>query len=148
MGNGFDLQRRLSYCSPAWVWAGWCWPVDQSFRSGPDLLPRQRRHRLLEGAGEVGDVMEGFVRDRLGDEAGVAGRATDDDDPGVVVLHRQPSIVLGPADLTDVPGFQHPAAGDAARARDGATAIGIGLPHVDHVHNTAKGEDVTKAGGF
>ena len=54
-------------------------------------LAFQRRVCFLEGAGEIRNVVKCLVGDGLGDEVSIACGAAYDDDPRIVVEHRQPA---------------------------------------------------------
>jgi hypothetical protein len=66
----------------------------------------KRRARLLESAAKIRDIVEGFTRQRLGHVTRRAGFLTKHDDPRVVIIYRDPSVILGALDLTDILSFQ------------------------------------------
>jgi len=57
-----------------------------------DLLAQR-----LEDPAVEGDVVKGFPDDRLGDGSRLFAVATEDNDAGIVVFHRQSPVVLRPS---------------------------------------------------
>ena len=62
--------------------------------------------------------MEGFANDRFGDRARLRAVATEDDHAGVVIFHRQASVILGPSYFADVLAALQPARWHAHRTRE------------------------------
>ena len=56
----------------------------------------QRSLCVLKTSVEVGHVLEGLAYERFGYIAGLGNISSDDNEPGIVVLHGQSSIVLRP----------------------------------------------------
>src|SRR5919106_3610229 len=83
-------------------------------------LMMKRSSGLLEGAAEIRNVVEGLARESFGYVACLLAVMAYHNDPGIVVLHREPSIVLGPAHLTRILAWEHEIPGDVPGLRERA----------------------------
>ena len=107
-------------------------------------LTLQCRFRFLEGTRKIGNVVEGFASDRLGDKACVAGCPTDDDDSRVVIGHGQTPVVLGLAKLAYVGPFQDGAPRHVARTRK-CPALKCGaFARIEQDRRAVEGKHVTE----
>ena len=80
----------------------------------------KRRSCLLEGPGKIRDVVEGLAREGLGNVAGIPGVLANHHDPGVVVVHWEPPVILGPSHLAGIFPWQHKIPWDIPRPRERA----------------------------